>query len=136
MTKERASKNLKLKILDVSMSAIVEEPVNISYDRELEIKNLHYHLIYELFYVGDVPLTLYDDEGAQTFSRCLVCIPPFYKHRTVIRTGQRMVFSFDKTARGTSEFSHFMDKFFSTPRPFKIELNDTLLFLCRELGEA
>ena len=134
MSKERASKNLKLKIEDVSISAIVEEPMNITTDSDLDIKNFHYHVIYELFYVGDSPLIIHSEDGAHTFVNCLVCIPPFYKHRTIRKKVQRILISIDKSARHTSEFSRFIDDFFESSRPFEIKLNEPLLFLCRELG--
>ena len=133
MSTERISKNLKFRIQDLSMNAIVEEPVDIIVDSGYEIKNLHYHVLHELFYVDESPLTLYQEDGVLTFKNCLVCIPPFYKHRTIRQTGQRILFSFDKTQKLSSEFSKFMDTFFLMQSPFKIDMNESLLFFCKEL---
>ena len=133
MSTERISKNLKFKIDDLGVNAIVEEPVSFVSDIDSEIKNLHYHVMYELFFVDDNKLTLYKEDGVLTFKNCLVCIPPFFKHRTIRKSGQRILFSFDKTQKHSCEFSQFMDVFFSNKEPFKIDVNDSLLFYCREL---
>lgn len=134
MSTERISKNLKFKIEDLSINATIEEPLFLETDHDPQIKNLHYHVMYELFFVEDSPLILYKEDGTLTFQNCLVCIPPFFKHRTVRQEGQRILFSFDKTQKRTSEFSKFMDSFFLNKEPFKIEANNSLLVYCRELN--
>ena len=133
MSTERISKNLKFRIDDLSMNAIVEEPVTFIADSGSEIRNLHYHVMYELFYVDESPLTLYQEEDVLTFKNCLVCIPPFCKHRTMRQSGQRILFSFDKTQKRSSELSRFMDIFFLKQNPFQIDINESLLFYCKEL---
>lgn len=134
MSTERISKNLKFKIEDLSINATIEEPISIINDPDLQIKNLHYHVMYELFFVEDSPLTLYKDDGTLTFQNCLVCIPPFFKHRTTRQSGQRILFSFDKTQKHSGKFSTFMNEFFLNKEPFRIAASESILLYCRELN--
>ena len=92
--------------------------------------------MYELFFVQDESATVYTSESANRFSNCLICIPPFCKHRTTRTAGLRILFSYDKAFSGNTEFSQFMNSFFSATEPFDIPCDSKLAFLFEELDNS
>ena len=40
----------------------------------------HYHAKFELFFIGNDPISLHTDKGTESYSNCVLCIPPFFPH--------------------------------------------------------
>ncbi len=129
----KLQKNLKFKIDGFGVSASVEEPVfSDAEPTNTLLKNLHYHVIYELFIMEDEPLTVYTEEGTSVYKNCIVCIPPFLKHRTIRQSGMRILFTFDKN-NTNSDFAKFMHSFFSVQNPITFKANEALMFYTSQL---
>lgn len=130
----KLQKNLKFKIDGFELSVSVEEPVfrNASPPKAL-IKNLHFHPTYELFIIGDEPLTMHVEEDSSVYKNCIVCIPPFLRHKTIRHSGMRLLFSFDKR-NANNDFSRFMNTAFSAQKPTVFKLSQEILFYASQLS--
>lgn len=135
MKSDRISKNLKFKIGNVGFTATLEKPILLEESNPTDLKNLHYHVMYELFSVGDDPIIIHTAEGVSEHKNCFICIPPFCKHRTIRKAGFRILFSYDKTGTNPVEFQQFMDSFFSGTDPFEIPTSPMLIQLQKEFEE-
>lgn len=130
----KLQKNLKFKIDGFGVSASVEEPVFIDAEPTNNLlKNLHYHVIYELFIMENESLTVHTEEGTSVYKNCIVCIPPFLRHRTIRQSGMRILFTFDKN-NTNSDFAKFMHSFFSAQKPITFKTNEALLFYTSQLS--
>ncbi len=136
MKNDRISKNIKFKIENIGFTATIEKPVVLEEAVPTQLKNLHYHVMYELFYVADEPITIHTAERVSEHKNCFICIPPFCKHRTIRKAGFRVLFSYDKTGTKPGEFHQFMDMFFSKNEPFEIPLSLMLVQLQKELEDT
>lgn len=127
-------KNLKFKLDGLTISANIEEPVFTETEpNNTLIQNFHYHVIYELFIMDEKPLTVYTQDGTSVYKSCIVCIPPFFKHRTYRQSGLRILFTFDKNTTN-NDFSKFMSSFFSEQKPVIIKTNKSLFFYASQLS--
>lgn len=133
MKNNRIAKNIKFKIENLGFTATVEKPLILEESGPTQLKNLHYHVMYELFSVADEPIIIHTAERVSEYKNCFICIPPFCKHRTIRKAGFRILFSYDKTGTKPSEFQQFMDLFFSRTEPFEIPASPILTQLQKEL---
>jgi len=129
----RISKNLKIKIDGLGFNVIPEKPINPVKSKPVSVNNLHYHIMYELFYTDDEPITVFTEEGQLKYTNCIVCIPPFCRHRTVRKSGLRILFTYDKTNPETPGITQFMNAFFARTEPFRIDCNDKMKIFFNEL---
>lgn len=136
MDNNRISKNLKFKINGLSFTVIPEKPLAITDGETHPVKNLHYHTMYELVFVEDNPTTVYTSSTSVEFKNCLLCIPPFCKHKIERKSGLRILFSYDKTQSKSTLFSQFADSFFSHTEPFVISCDYKMKFLFSELDNS
>lgn len=123
---KRINMDLKFKIDNVDMHVSVENLVQHNTENDSSIKNFHYHVMYEMFFIQNVPLILYTDGKISEFKNCIVCIPPYARHRVLSWQGERMMFSFKNDVKNHGTFAKFIDKFFSRTHPFEIKTDDTL----------
>ena len=83
--------------------------------------------------MDEKPLTVYTQDGTSVYKSCIVCIPPFFKHRTYRQSGLRILFTFDKNTTN-NDFSKFMSSFFSEQKPVIIKTNKSLFFYASQLS--
>lgn len=136
MSENRISKNLKFKIEGLGFDATFEKPVGHTESHPTDLKNLHYHVMYEVLPVEDDPIIIHTAESVSEHKNCFVCIPPFCKHRTIRKSQLRILFSYDKTQPKVTDFQQFMDLFFSGTEPFEIPATPTLFHMCSEIDNA
>ena len=127
-------KNLKFKLNGFAVSAIVDHLLYADkIPPDVLMQNFHYHAIYELFIVEDVPLTVYTETGTTVYQSCIVCIPPFLKHRTMRKCGLRILFSLD-TRNKSGPFGKFMRTFLSAQAPVVLQTSAPLSFYATQLS--
>ncbi len=137
MNNTRISKNLKFKIDKLNFEATFEKPVGHTESDPTDLKNLHYHVVYEVLPVEDDPIIIHTAEAVTEHKNCFVCIPPFCRHRSIRKKVQlRILFSYDRTQTKATDFQQFMDLFFSGTEPFEIPATPTLFHMCREIDNA
>ena len=136
MNNNRISKNLKFKIDSLSFNATFEKPMERTESHPTDLKNLHYHVMYEVLPADDDPIIIHTAEEVREYKNCFVCIPPFCKHRTIRKSELRILFSYDKTQPKVTDFQQFMDFFFSGTEPFEIPATPTLFHMCNEINNA
>lgn len=137
LNNNRISKNLKFKIDSLSFNATFEKPVGHTEFDRTDLKNLHYHVMYEVLPVDDDPIAIHTAETVTEYKNCFVCIPPFCKHRSIRKKAQlRILFSYDRTYPKTTDFQQFMDLFFSETEPFEIPASPALVHMCKEIDNA
>ena len=56
-------------------------------------KILHYHAVYEIFFVLDEEMNITYENGTVTYQNCIVCIPPNTKHYAIRTSDYRLLFS-------------------------------------------
>jgi len=135
MSTNRISKKIFFKIADVDMEAIIEKPISCNTSSVQQVKDPHYHFMYELFFIQDSPLTLHTADSVSIHKNCLLVVPPFCIHSTSIQSVQRILFTFSKTKNFTSNFSKFINSLFSAQNPFEISLNTAMSCFCNELSD-
>lgn len=134
------SKIYKFKISDLKLTIIIDNthtinsPKNIDETYFTDIE-LHYHAVYELFFVNSSPLTVYTDNGIIEYKNCIVCIPPFFKHRSCGNSINRFLFSFEQSGKSQSSFCNFISEFFSKEEPFEFNANTAIDFYIRQAAE-
>lgn len=133
------SKIYKFKIADINLAVATDD----SYSRISFVKKspavpafeaLHNHALYELFFVGDEPLTVFTEEGATEYRNCFVCIPPLLNHYSIRYDDYRLMFSFQQHGNTHSDFSKFICRSFSSDKPFSGAINDSLTFYIKEFS--
>lgn len=139
MPEIKVSKTYKFKISNVKFTVNID---NWRTDDELTetpsknaIKSLHYHAVHELFLVASVPLNVYTAESSFEFTNCFVCIPPFFKHYSIGKSRNRLLFTFEKLDNKRTPFSDFCEEFFMADKPFMAHLNDSIDFCRNEFAE-
>ena len=75
-------------------------------ESDTEVRSLHYHPKYELYFVSD-SLVITDEQGETDLPCGLAVIPPFYRHRARKSSVYRLLFSFEIRGEDT-EFSAFL----------------------------
>ena len=122
-----SSRTYTLKIHDLTISAIIDESFLSSYpahtltSEDIARQGKHYHVLPELFFVGETPLTVLTDDGPLVFSDCIVCIPPYFLHNTMRNDDLRVLFSFSAPEGKRSNFAEFSYSFFGCKSPFSFE---------------
>ena len=56
-------------------------------------KILHYHAVYEIFFVLEDEMNITYENGTVTYKNCIVCIPPNTKHYAIRTSDYRLLFS-------------------------------------------
>ena len=97
-----------------------------------KLKTQHFHAAYELFLIGDTPLSVHSAAGIKEYTNSIVCIPPFYKHYSIGRGSSRLLFTFENTDGAHNPFSDFMEEFFSKTAPFEAPMTDSIRFYREE----
>lgn len=114
-TIKNRSKIYKFKIDDIKINVIIDNVFTINAPRrEIDFNwaqdNLHYHAVHELFFVKDYPLTVFGKDTSCEYKNCIVCIPPFFKHRTYGKNINKIFFSVDGFEKASGEFSRFLSE--------------------------
>lgn len=72
------------------------------------IKNaLHFHSLYEIFFVFDDNMTVTYESGATEYKNCIVCLPPKTKHFAHRSSDYRILFSCSKKELTGDDFADF-----------------------------
>ena len=131
------SKTYKFKILGAAVTVIVDS----SYDGTKILKNtpdyvrwLHFHAMNEMFFIGDVPLTLLTEEGREEFSDCALLVPSYLKHMAFLSGGHRILFSIESSG-APNEVSAFFDGLCRSGTPVSIKVSASVKGYLKELGE-
>ena len=95
----------------------------------------HYHAKHELFFVGSEPLIVEEGGTRHTFTDCIVCIPPFCRHKTERQLDRRILFSFTTKEDRPTDFSRFLESFFSSRSIFSFSTNRGLSAYLDELED-
>lgn len=135
---ENKSKIHKFKISDVKINVIVDDYYTIdSPKREIDFNwaqdNLHYHAVHELFFVNDDVLTVYTSNDTYEYKNCIVCIPPFFKHRTYGKNVHKIFFSVDILEKSPSDFISFIYNLTSKDSPFDLITDTSVNFLINQI---
>ena len=96
----------------------------------------HYHAKFELFFIGNDPISLHTDKGTESYSNCVLCIPPFFPHYTDRSKDCSLLFSFETKETKLQEFSRFTESFFSSPSVFSFPLSNTYSTYLKRLAET
>lgn len=130
-TIKNRSKIYKFKIADIKFNVIIDNYFTInSPKREIDFNwaqdNLHYHAVHELFFVKDNPLTVISNETPYEYKNCIVCIPPFFKHRTYGKNINKIFFSVDGLQKSSGDFNEFLNELLSSQKPFELTKSPTI----------
>lgn len=98
-------------------------------------ETLHNHALYELFFVGDEPLTIFTEDGMTEYKNCFICIPPLLDHYSVRYEDYRILFSFQQHGNIHNDFSDFIYRSFSTDKLFCGAINQSLTFYIKEFSK-
>ena len=71
----------------------------------------HYHPMHEVFFVFDEPLSVTAAGGTREFKNEIVCIPPFFEHRSARLGDYRILFSYDVQEVGSPLADFFREEF-------------------------
>ena len=51
--------------------------------KQIDLRNLHYHLYYEFFFIFDDEMLLVTEKKTRRFKNAIVCVPPYLNHYAV-----------------------------------------------------
>ncbi len=136
-TIENRSKIYKFKISDIKINVIIDDYYLISSPKkEIDFNwardNLHYHAVHELFFVKDSALTLFTDDNAYEYNNCIVCIPPFFRHRTYGKDIYKIFFSIDGLEKSSTNFNEFLCELMNSKIPIELSKSSTIDFYIKE----
>ncbi len=135
---ENSSKIYKFKISDIKINVVIDNYFTINatkneVDSNWAQNNLHYHAIHELFFVKDNSLTLYTDNSTYEYKNCIVCIPPFLKHRTYGKNINKVFFSVDGLDKSTGDFNIFLKNVVENKVPFELTTSPSVDIYVNEI---
>lgn len=95
-----------------------------------EVKSvLHYHALYEIYFVFEDEITVVYENGEQKYKNCIVCIPPGVKHFTKRGGDFRLFFSYSiKDSRENVPGSFFAENF-KEDKVFCVPVNKYEMFI-------
>ncbi len=130
-TIENRSKIYKFKISDIKISVIIDDYYEInSPKKEIDFNwaqdNLHYHAVHELFFAKDSTVTVFSNDKTYEYNNCIVCIPPFFRHRTYGNNVHKIFFSVDGLEKSSGEFCEFLTELLKNQSPTKLNKLATL----------
>ncbi len=137
-TVKNRSEIYKFKIADTRISVIIDDYYIINHQKQ-DIKtallqnNMHYHAVYEMFFVSSSPLLLLTDNESLEYKNCVVCIPPFFRHRSYGNNIHKVFFSVDGLEKATSDFSQFISDYFTAQKPFEFAISEPIEFCINEI---
>ena len=128
---ENKSKIYKFKIHDIKFNVIIDDYYTINYpineiDIDLKCDNLHYHAVHELFFVKDSCLTIVANDSSYEYNDCIVCIPPFFKHRTYGENIHKIFFSVEGLEKSSGDFYVFLREILNSETPIKLSKSPTV----------
>ncbi len=117
-----ASKIYKFKISDMDIAVTIDNsftpnPSLHSFAENNAVKGMHCHALHELFFVKNSSLIVLSEDQNYEFKNCVVCIPPMFVHNSIRHNDFRILFSYNITSEKASDFSAFLDSFFSSKSP-------------------
>ncbi len=135
------SKNYKFKINNVLITVDVDNSfskVNHPYKADIMsyIRYQHYHMIHELFFIKDSPLSVFSSDKTVKYDNCAVCIPPKLNHLSFREKGYRILFAYTCDDKNTSNFAKFMKSLSDFPTPRKLETDEVIMVYMQELAKV
>ncbi len=105
-------------------------------DYVCSMKHQHSHLVYELFFVGEYPLTLFVENEIEQYKNCALCVPPNFGHLSFRRGDYRILFDVEmNNGKLNSDFGQFIKNFLTNEKPFRLKTNEQLYTYVKELEE-
>ena len=102
-----------------------------------QIKHIHQHSTYEIFFVLDGMLNVTDEHGSYDYSNCAVIIPPCYNHYTVsnVENGFCLYFSIGQLQKASEGLFSTVEKRLSSGIS-SFELDEDARFYVSRLAES
>ena len=95
----------------VNFSVDIDDSLSSDYRKKKypeNIKNaLHFHSLYEIFFVFDDSMTVTYESGATEYKNCIVCLPPKTKHFAHRSSDYRILFSCNAKEHTGDDFADF-----------------------------
>jgi len=134
-----ASKIYKLKIADLSLTVTIDSSFT---GRESHFESMssaekcgvHRHAVHELFFVGEKPLVVLNENAMLEYKNCLVCIPPLFAHNSIRNGDYRILISCNGISCKANSFAEFVWKLLSADEPTSVTISSAVLFYCNELA--
>lgn len=134
-----ASKIYKLKIADLSLTVTIDSSFT---GRESHFESMssaekcgvHRHAVHELFFVGEKPLVVLNENAMLEYKNCLVCIPPLFAHNSIRNGDYRILISCNGISGKANSFAEFAWKLLSADEPTSVTISSAVLFYCNELA--
>lgn len=135
--KKLPSFTFNFNIGDSNINVILDNSYFFEKPEQNHKKNWHYHTNYELFFIGDQPLSVNTEEKTSEYLQSIVCIPPFFSHWTETAPEiYRFLFSFSfKKKAHTSETYKFFSYLFSKESILNIPITKRLREFARQIAE-
>lgn len=132
---ENISKIFKIKIKNVIVSVAMDGSYvadNI-YNKKFynTLNGKHYHAWNEIFIADSEPILLYYKNKDNSFSNCILSIPPFVEHCTIRSSGYRITFSYK--CIGSSQKQCFLDKLFPSIEPASVPCTPNIMKCAKEI---
>ncbi len=119
---------------DISFkSPIIETPINTIE----EVKDIHFHLEHELFFLTNGPLTVNLNTEKRVYEKGIVIIPAYIPHYSKSSKGNfRLLVKFDKNDHETSSLYTLVLNLFNTQNIINLPLNENIIFYINELDKT
>lgn len=98
------------------------------------INNQHYHIVHELFFIEECPLTLFSDNITLDYKDCILSIPPKFSHFSYRQKDYRLLFSFTYDEKNTNNFAVFLKTLSESGAARKLEKDELVMSYVRELS--
>ena len=134
-----ASKIYKLKIADLSLTVTIDSSFmgresHFESMSSAEKCGVHRHAVHELFFVGEKPLVVLNENAMLEYKNCLVCIPPLFAHNSIRNGDYRILISCNGISCKANSFAEFVWKLLSADEPTSVTISSAVLFYCNELA--
>lgn len=119
---------------DISFkSPIIETPINTVE----EVKDIHFHLEHELFFLTNGPLTVNLNTEKRVYEKGIVIIPAYIPHYSKSSKGNfRLLVKFDKNDHEKSSLYNPIFNFLNSQNIINLPLNENIIFYVNELDKT
>lgn len=106
----------------VNISVDIDDGLSAEYRTkkypESDKNALHYHSLYEIFFIFDDGIKITFEDGVKEYKNCIVCIPPNTRHFARRSFDYRVLFSCEATEHLGSNFADFFINKFASDKVF------------------
>lgn len=138
MPKNFKTERYRFKLCDILFnvdldSSFFSKTTPVISDVLCKIKQEHYHVTQELFFIGEDPLTVFYDDKSVEYKNCILCIPAKFCHFSSRNNDYRITFSYSYTEKTGKSFEEFFKNICNSPTPIKLETDEKVLTYVSEL---